>query len=140
MGLVILLNVVFIALETDHNTTDDGNDGRRAKSARETAWHWHVGGALFLGAFAAELALRWYYHRERVFDDRWTRFDALVVAFGVADVVLNWLSPGLEFCLPLIAGVGGSPTYWPSSWLLFEWQCLGLRVLTIFRTIRLVKL
>jgi len=87
MGMVIMLNMLIIIVETDHS----------AKNSDSLPWAAAVGW-LILIIFIAELILRLYVLRRSFFKDGWNTFDFLVV---VIDSVFSFLGLILGAVFPV---------------------------------------
>lgn len=71
---VIVINAIYIGLETELNTDDTQAD---------KAWFWCE--FCFTAVFTCELALRWYGHGKQFLKDSWNLFDGAIVATGIVD-------------------------------------------------------
>ncbi|CAD7946055.1 unnamed protein product [Amoebophrya sp. A120] len=131
MTFFIVLNTIFIWLQTDINVKqcDDAGTccprgeqcpGRgevtsiQPVAALDGDWYWYTFDVVFLLIFLGELYYRYSYHGKNLFKDPFTLFDGFVVFLGCIDTFI---------LAPFAPESGGA-----------------LRMFTVFRTLRLVKL
>mmetsp|Transcript_72368 Transcript_72368/g.192930 ORF Transcript_72368/g.192930 Transcript_72368/m.192930 type:complete len:453 (-) Transcript_72368:97-1455(-) len=110
IGLIIILNALFIGLETDLGSRDPEISQRVV---------WYVFENIFCLIFFIELMLRFYYHQLQYFASAWNCLDFALVMLAVAD---TWM-------LPLVMPSG--PNLRAVS---------TLRVVRILRLVRLIRL
>eukprot|EP00397_Hematodinium_sp_SG-2012_P009154 GEMP01009229.1.p1 GENE.GEMP01009229.1~~GEMP01009229.1.p1 ORF type:complete len:1020 (+),score=247.30 GEMP01009229.1:2-3061(+) len=109
-GLFVVLNGVFIGIDTD--------SAPATKNDHELAFR--IVESTFIGIFVIELALRGYYLGcYRAAKSWWNRFDALIIAVSLVDVLIFQMVRELQFNSGAIT---------------------ALRVMRLFRLMRLIRL
>jgi len=92
-ALLISLNAVFIAWETQHRASAAASD-TTVLAIEEEASHFGIVGNLFCFLFVIDLALRMFVERAEFFSSRergWNIFDIVVVLTSVVEVIVDWL-------------------------------------------------
>jgi len=114
---VIVLNAIYIGIETDRNFSFTGSVGSGAAQVYQAF------NLLFTGIFLVELCLRLFALRAQFFRDSWNLFDFVLVAISVADTIVAFGQTGEE----------------SSSFLSVLRLLKGFRVARVLRLLRLFK-
>jgi voltage-gated sodium channel len=117
--MLIIINSIYIGIETDNNLDEAGSSG------------WVAGEMIFTALFSIELALRLYGLRIYFFRDSWNLFDLILVVIGVVDT----------FLLSVISAARASDGKKDESLSVFMAMRVArlLRLARIFRLLRFFK-
>mmetsp|Transcript_27153 Transcript_27153/g.53096 ORF Transcript_27153/g.53096 Transcript_27153/m.53096 type:complete len:499 (+) Transcript_27153:21-1517(+) len=86
IGVLIILNVIVIALETDYGY-DDADEDMGSKVG------WVIVDSFFIVAFLAEIGVRIYWERWNWPRSGWNWFDCIIIFLAILDIwILSWVT------------------------------------------------